>query len=210
MKLWLKNPLSILAENAGGGIVVDGTNIVELVPSGVQPSLPYDSVFDASSHIILPGLINLHHHFYQTLTRVFPAALNKDLFPSLAQENIHFLHRDKWNKNVIEWTKSYFHDEVIPVVSPLGLDPAHPFPRLVNKSLNFILSLDGKDAFGRDSGLAVVPAPRSLPRLIKVPEEIMPEGDNFVFLSSIIHAYVEEFFPGMTVSECHQFSNSKF
>ena len=131
--------------------------------------------------------------------------LNKDLFPSLAQENIHFLHRDKWNKHVIEWTKSYFHDEVIPVVSPLGLDPAHPFPRLVNKSLNFILSLDGKDAFGRDSGLAIVPAPRSLPRLIKVPEEIMPEGDNFVFLSSIIHAYVEEFFPGMTVSECHQF-----
>ena len=131
--------------------------------------------------------------------------LNEDLFPSLAQENIHFLHRDKWDKDVIEWTKSYFYDEVVPVVSPLGLDPAHPFPRLVNKSLNFILSLNGKDAFGRDSGLAIVPAPRSLPRLIKVPKEIMPEGDNFVFLSSIIHAYVEEFFPGMTVSECHQF-----
>ena len=131
--------------------------------------------------------------------------LNEDLFPSLAQENIHFLHRDKWDKNVIEWTKSYFYDEVVPVVSPLGLDPAHPFPRLVNKSLNFILSLNGKDAFGRDSGLAIVPAPRSLPRLIKVPKEIMPEGDNFVFLSSIIHAYVEEFFPGMTVLECHQF-----
>ena len=131
--------------------------------------------------------------------------LNEDLFPSLAQENIHFLHRDKWDKNVIEWTKSYFYDEVVPVVSPLGLDPAHPFPRLVNKSLNFILSLNGKDAFGRDSGLAIVPAPRSLPRLIKVPKEIMPEDDNFVFLSSIIHAYVEEFFPGMTVSECHQF-----
>ena len=131
--------------------------------------------------------------------------LNEDLFPSLAQENIHFLYRDKWDKNVIEWTKSYFYDEVVPVVSPLGLDPAHPFPRLVNKSLNFILSLNGKDAFGRDSGLAIVPAPRSLPRLIKVPKEIMPEDDNFVFLSSIIHAYVEEFFPGMTVSECHQF-----
>ena len=131
--------------------------------------------------------------------------LNEDLFPSLAQENIHFLHRDKWDKNVIEWTKSYFYKEVVTVVSPLGLVTAHPFPRLVNKSLNFILSLNGKDAFGRDSGLAIVPAPRSLPRLIKVPKEIMPEGDNFVFLSSIIHAYVEEFFPGMTVLECHQF-----
>ena len=65
--------------------------------------------------------------------------------------------------------------------------------------------MDGKDAFGRDSGLAIVPAPRSLPRLIKVPREILPDGDNFVFLSSVIHAYVEEFFPGMSVTECHQF-----
>ena len=83
MKLWLKNPLSILADNAGGGILLEGTRIVEVVPSGKQPSSPYDSVFDASRHVILPGLINLHHHFYQTLTRVFPKALNKELFPWL-------------------------------------------------------------------------------------------------------------------------------
>ncbi len=131
--------------------------------------------------------------------------LNEELFPSLAEENIHFLARHEWNEELIEWTRDYFHDSVLPVISPLGLDPAHPFPRLVNKSLNFMLKLHGKDAFGRDSGLAIVPAPRSLPRLIKVPDEIMPEGDNFIFLSSIIHAYVDEFFPGMTVEECHQF-----
>ncbi len=131
--------------------------------------------------------------------------LNEELFPSLADENIRFLARSEWNEDLIEWTKTYFHDEVLPVISPLGLDPAHPFPRLVNKSLNFILSLEGKDAFGRESGLAIVPAPRSLPRLIKVPQEIMPEGDNFIFLSSIIHAYVDEFFPGMIVNQCHQF-----
>jgi len=83
MKLWLKNPLSILADNAGGGILLEGTRIVEVVPSGKQPSSPYDSVFDASRHVILPGLINLHHHFYQTLTRVFSNALNKELFPWL-------------------------------------------------------------------------------------------------------------------------------
>lgn len=131
--------------------------------------------------------------------------LNEDLFPSLAAENIHFLARHEWDKDVIEWTRNYFQEEVLPVISPLGLDPAHPFPRLVNKSLNFILSLDGKDAFGRESGLAIVPAPRSLPRLIKVPKEIMPDGDNFIFLSSVIHANVDEFFPGMNVTECHQF-----
>ncbi|MGB4246410.1 MAG: polyphosphate kinase 1 [Pseudohongiellaceae bacterium] len=131
--------------------------------------------------------------------------LNEDLLPSLAEKNIRFLYRHEWNKKLTLWAQDYFRDEVLPVISPLGLDPAHPFPRLVNKSLNFILSLEGKDAFGRDSGLAIVPAPRSLPRLIKVPTSIIPEGDNFVFLSSIIHAHVEEFFPGMTVKECHQF-----
>ncbi|MEQ8955386.1 MAG: polyphosphate kinase 1, partial [Gammaproteobacteria bacterium] len=131
--------------------------------------------------------------------------LNQELFPSLKKEDIHFLARHEWSQELIDWTYEYFHNAVLPVVSPIGLDQAHPFPRLVNKSLNFILKLDGKDAFGRDSGLAVVPAPRSLPRLIKVPQEILPTGDNFVFLSSIIHAHVEEFFPGMTVKECHQF-----
>ena len=131
--------------------------------------------------------------------------LNEDLLPNLAKENIHFLPRHDWNDELKKWTRDYFDEEVQPVVSPLGLDPAHPFPRLVNKSLNFILSLDGKDAFGRESGLAIVPAPRSLPRLIKVPTEIVPEGDNFIFLSSIIHAYVDELFPGMSVIDCHQF-----
>ena len=131
--------------------------------------------------------------------------LNKELLPSLRNERIRFLHRHEWNKPIIKWAKGYFQDEILPVVSPLGLDPAHPFPRLVNKSLNFILKLDGKDAFGRQSGLAVVPAPRSLPRLIEIPRSLMPEGDNFVFLSSIIHHFVDEFFPGMEVRECHQF-----
>ncbi len=131
--------------------------------------------------------------------------LNEDLFPSLVQENIHFIRRQDWNEKLARWARSYFNKEVVPVISPLGLDPAHPFPRLVNKSLNFILSLDGTDAFGRESGLAIVPAPRSLPRLIKVPARIAPEGDNFVFLSSIIHEFVGEFFPGMEVTACHQF-----
>ncbi|MEZ5491576.1 MAG: polyphosphate kinase 1 [Gammaproteobacteria bacterium] len=131
--------------------------------------------------------------------------LNEDLLPSLREEGISILNRDEWDAGLKEWASDYFQDEVLPVISPLGLDPAHPFPRLVNKSLNFILSLEGKDAFGRDSGLAIVPAPRSLPRLIKIPPQIMPDGDNFVFLSSIIHASVAQLFPGMKVKECHQF-----
>lgn len=131
--------------------------------------------------------------------------LNEELLPAMAEQDIRFLYRHEWDDNLVAWTQDYFRNEVLPVISPLGLDPAHPFPRLVNKSLNFILSLEGKDAFGRDSGLAIVPAPRALPRLIKIPTHIMPEGDNFIFLSSVIHAHVEEFFPGMRVKECHQF-----
>ncbi|MDA0281134.1 MAG: polyphosphate kinase 1 [Proteobacteria bacterium] len=149
-------------------------------------------------------LKNIHLQVKDALTEQY-RILNEDLLPNLAKEKIHFLPRHEWNDELKKWTRDYFDEEIQPVVSPLGLDPAHPFPRLVNKSLNFILSLDGKDAFGRESGLAIVPAPRSLPRLIKVPAEIAPEGDNFIFLSSIIHAYVDELFPGMSVMECHQF-----
>jgi len=149
-------------------------------------------------------LKDIHSQVKDALTEQY-RILNEDLLPSLAEENIHFLPRHEWNDELKKWTREYFDEEIQPVVSPLGLDPAHPFPRLVNKSLNFILSLDGKDAFGRESGLAIVPAPRSLPRLIKVPSDIAAEGDNFIFLSSIIHAYVDELFPGMSVMECHQF-----
>ena len=99
----------------------------------------------------------------------------------------------------------FFEEKVQPVVSPIGLDPSHPFPRLVNKSLNFIVELDGKDAFGRESGLAIIPAPRSLPRLIRLPDNLCNGGDNLIFLSSIIHEFADEMFPGMKVEGCYQF-----
>lgn len=83
MRIWLKNPLAILCDHAGGGVVIDGSVISEIVANGKAPSKPVDQVFDASEHVILPGLINTHHHFYQTLTRAHPEAINKELFPWL-------------------------------------------------------------------------------------------------------------------------------
>ena len=130
---------------------------------------------------------------------------NEVLLPELAMADVRFLNIENWTEQQSAWLKKYFKNEVAPVISPLGLDPAHPFPRLVNQSLNFILSLSGKDAFDRESGLAIVPVPRSLPRIIKVPEELCGQGDHFIFLSSIIRAHVGELFPGMSVNECHQF-----
>ena len=131
--------------------------------------------------------------------------LNDVLIPELAGQGIRFLRRAAWDKAQTDWIATYFRQEVAPVLSPLGLDPAHPFPRVLNKSLNFIVSLSGEDAFGRTSGLAVVQAPRSLPRLIALPKEVAGDGHNFAFLTSIIHKHVDELFPGMLVHGCYQF-----
>ncbi len=131
--------------------------------------------------------------------------LNETIFPALGKENIHFVRRRDWTSAQRDWIKTYFEEQLFPVISPVGLDPSHPFPRLVNKSLNFIVELDGKDAFGRETGLAIIPAPRSLPRLIRLPNELCDSGDNLIFLSSIIHEFADSLFPGMTVEGCYQF-----
>lgn len=134
--------------------------------------------------------------------------LNDTLIPLLEAEGIRFLRRTEWaaGSPLSDWLQNYFRTELLPVLSPIGLDPAHPFPRVLNKSLNFIVSLDGKDAFGRSARFAVVGAPRALPRLIQVPPELEGVGkDDFVFLSSVIHAFVDELFPGMSVTGCYQF-----
>ena len=133
------------------------------------------------------------------------AAFNDVVVPALEKAGIRFLRRAAWTPQVDAWLKNMFQNEILPVLSPIGLDPAHPFPRLLNKSLNFIVSLSGKDAFGREARLAVVQAPRALPRLIRIPKKVSGGADDFVFLSSVIHAYVDELFPGMEASGCYQF-----
>ncbi len=132
--------------------------------------------------------------------------LNEALLPALEEKGIRFRRRGEWTQAQRAWVRDYFEQEILPVISPIGLDPSHPFPRLVNKSLNFIVQLEGKDAFGREGGLAILPAPRSLPRVIALPRELCEEGfDEAVFLSSMIHAHADELFPGMRVRGCYQF-----
>jgi len=131
--------------------------------------------------------------------------LNEELTPLLADEGIRFLRRNEWNARQSAWVKRHFYRELLPVLSPIGLDPSHPFPRILNKSLNFMVSLEGTDAFGRDSAIAIVQAPRALPRIINIPPEYATGPHEFVFLSSIIHAHVSDLFPGMRVTGCYQF-----
>jgi polyphosphate kinase len=131
--------------------------------------------------------------------------LNREVIPELAERGIHFIRRTQWNETQAAWIREYFLHQLMPVLTPVGLDPSHPFPRVLNKSLNFAVELSGRDAFGRSSGAAVVQAPRALPRIIRMPEEIAGCEYGFVFLSSILHAHVGELFTGMTVEGCYQF-----
>ena len=130
---------------------------------------------------------------------------NNVLQPELAQEGIFFYRRRNWTDTQKKWIEDYFDRELLPILTPIGLDPSHPFPRPLNKSLNFAVELDGTDAFGRPSGMAIVQAPRILPRVVPLPAELCQGGSGFVFLSSILHAHVGKLFPGMTVKGCHQF-----
>ena len=131
--------------------------------------------------------------------------LNDELLPKLAAEGICFLRRNDWTPAQQEWVRAYFFREVMPVLTPIGLDPAHPFPRVLNKSLNFAVELEGKDAFGRKSGAAIVQAPRVLPRVVKLPPRIAGCPNGFVFLSAVLHANMRELFAGMQVLGSYQF-----
>jgi len=130
---------------------------------------------------------------------------NKILLPRLAQEDIRVVRRQQWTKKQKKWLHQHFLRELMPVLSPLGLDPVHPFPRILNKSLNFAVSLEGEDAFGREADMALVQAPRSLPRIIRIPASYASSQHEFVFLSDVLHRFVSELFPGMTVTGCYQF-----
>jgi polyphosphate kinase len=133
------------------------------------------------------------------------ALLNDEILPALARERVRFIRRTAWTPAQQEWVRGYFFRELMPVLTPIGLDPAHPFPRVFNKSLNFAVELEGRDAFGRDSGSAIVQAPRVLPRVIRLPKEVGGGEFDFVFLTSVIHAHVGELFAGMSVLGCYQF-----
>ena len=131
--------------------------------------------------------------------------LNQEILPQLARKRIHLLRHTDRNDAQRAWVKAYFDREVRPLLTPIGLDPAHPFPQVVNKSLNFIVSLAGKDVFGRGNAIAIVKAPRVLPRVIKIPDELQDGSVSFCLLSSVIHAHIGDLFNGREVLAYSQF-----
>ena len=158
-------------------------------PDGLTPSAALEAIREA--------VLEMVEQQYKVM--------NEELTPALADHDIRILRRSIWKRRQRRWLHRHFRQEILPVLSPLGLDPAHPFPRILNKSLNFAVSLEGQDAFGRDSGMALVRAPRSLPRIIRIPKSYTRGPNDYVFLSSVVHAFIEELFPGMKVRGCYQF-----
>lgn len=127
------------------------------------------------------------------------------ILPLMVKEGIFFHMAAGWNEQQREWARHFFQQELVPVLTPIALDPAHPFPRVFNKSLNFAVELAGRDAFGREADLAIVQAPRALPRVVRMPEALSGYPHGFVLLSSFMQGFVNELFPSLEVQSCHQF-----
>ncbi|MGI9221807.1 MAG: polyphosphate kinase 1 [Woeseiaceae bacterium] len=163
-------------------------------PAQGAEKLPAQTVFNAL-HQELRGLVEQQYRL-----------LNDVLFPELAKAGVNFVRADSWTEEQRSWLNEYFHEQVVPVLSPLTFDPSRPFPKILNKSLNFVVRLHGKDAFGRRRHRGMVQAPRSLPRIIRLPDHLSSPGTHdYVFLSTIIREHVDGLFPGLEVSGCYQF-----
>ncbi|CDY73684.1 Polyphosphate kinase [Caballeronia glathei] len=139
------------------------------------------------------------------LVRQQYAMLHDIVLPALESEGIYFHGVEAWSEQQTAWAREYFYNELLPVLTPIGLDPAHPFPRVLNKSLNFVVELEGKDAFGRQAVMGIVQAPRALPRLVRMPEALSGYPHGFVLLSSLMQHFVDELFPHLNVRSCNQF-----
>ena len=160
-----------------------------LSPDGMSLQHVYDLVVERAHRLV--------HQQY--------VMLQNTVFPALESEGIYFHGVESWSEAQTDWARDYFQNELLPVLTPIGLDPAHPFPRVLNKSLNFVVELEGKDAFGRQAMMGIVQAPRALPRLVRMPEALSGYPHGFVLLSSLMQRFVDALFPHLVVRSCNQF-----
>jgi len=165
-----------------------------------QSSLAVDGVDGLTPQITLDKISERAHRLvelqYQTL--------NEHVFPELEDHGIRFVDRDDWTDEQSKWIKNYFKREVLPILTPIRLDPAHPFPLTINKGLSIVVDLHDPE---RDDAhnIAVVPAPRALPRYMKLPSELCENEYEYVYLSSIISANIKKLFSNVKVLGCYQF-----
>ena len=177
----------------------------EIRVAGLMKQLDFKTITTAPDGIPNEVILEqISHNAHLAIQEQYDT-LNHVLLPELENYGVKFIQYNDILEKHAEWIKNYFFKQVQPVVTPISLDPAHPFPRLVNKSLNFIVTLEGKDAFGRQIELAIVPAPRSLPRVVRLPNELTDGAEHYILLSAIIQQHISDLFPGMTATGCYQF-----
>ncbi len=177
----------------------------EIRVSGLQEQIRQNPDFKDKDGLTALETLGLVSDVSQQLVAHQYRLLNEEVLPALSNEGVALMTLSTWNEEQAHWARQYFRTEVLPVLTPIGLDPAHPFPRVLNKSLNFAVELSGHDAFGRVSNVAIVQAPRALPRLIRMPSNLSGYPHGFVMLTSILQAFIPELFPGMEVHGVYQF-----
>jgi len=175
----------------------------EIRVAGLKQLQELGSAQFAADALPIPEQLEAIHRRAVHLVAEQYRCLNEILLPALEQQGISLLGRNDWTPGASAWLEEHFEHEVEPVLTPLALDPSRPFPRIQNKSLNFIVRLSGEDAFGRETDLAIVQAPRSLPRVVPVP--LPGPQRTFVLLTGIVHTFVQKLFSGIEVRGCYQF-----
>ena len=185
-------------------LCIVSSNLDEFFEVRAEPHLAAFQRQDVSGAYTRGSFVRLAEAAHALVARQY-ALYNEVLTPALASHGIRILAHGERDARQRRWVKQYFEREVRPLLIPVGLDPAHPFPQVANKSLNFIVRLSGLDAFGRDNEVAIVKVPRVLPRLIRVSPKVAGAADVFVTLSSVVRAHLGDLFPGRKVGEFSQF-----
>ena len=185
--------LTIVSGNLDEFFEVRVAELKELARADTASSIAAREQLDAIA--VRAGLLVTHQ--YEILIKV--------LAPAMAAEGIVILLSGEWTAAQRDWAEQMFIAEIEPLLTPIALDPAHPFPRISNKTLNFAVELDGRDAFGRRPGVAIVQAPRVLPRVVRVPSAIAGAAHGVMLLTSIVHGFIDRLFPGLEVKSRAQF-----
>ncbi|MBX9816715.1 MAG: polyphosphate kinase 1 [Burkholderiaceae bacterium] len=185
-------------------LCIVSSNLDEFFEVRAEPHLSASQANDRKGQFSVESFERLADALHTLVARQY-TLYNEQLMPAFEREGIRIVSHGDRSAAQRAWVRQYFEREVRPLLIPVGLDPSHPFPQVANKSLNFIVRLSGKDAFGRENEIAIVKVPRVLPRLIRMPDKVAGKRVLFVSLSSVIRAHLESLFPGRVVGQFSQF-----
>nr|WP_323740917.1 polyphosphate kinase 1 [Caenimonas koreensis] len=185
-------------------LCIVSSNLDEFFEVRAAPHLTAVQTGQAKGEYSVQSFVSLSRAAHLLVDKQY-SLYNDELMPAFAKKGIEIVSSGERTAAQRAWVASYFESDVRPLLIPVGLDPAHPFPQVANKSLNFIVRLSGKDAFGRENEIAIVKVPRVLPRLIRMPSRVSRGKSLFVSLSSVIRAHLDSLFAGRQVGEFSQF-----